>query len=356
MLIFLEKENTVSLPKKFTVAAAALLTATLFAGCSSTASGGADAAATPKVAIGIGGQTLLTYLPTTLAEQLGYYEEEGLDVDLQDLQGGSKALTALLGGSVNVVSGYYEHTIQMQAKNQSITSFVQMGKSPAIALVVAPGSTSKIKSLDDLIGKSVGVTAPGSSTHTMLRFLLEEAGLNPDGVSVVAMGAGASAVAAMESGGVVAGVMLEPDVSVLAERTGAETVSLADLRSPAGVEEHYDTDMWPSSSFYAQSDWLAKNPETAQKLANVLTKTLAYIAEHTGAEIAAEMPETFSGGDLERYAALIEELKPQLTEDGRNSEAGAEAVLDTQRIANPEVGDAEIDLAATYTNEFVGGK
>jgi len=347
----------VSLPKKVTLAAAALLTATLFAGCSSTAaSGGADAAATPTVTIGIGGQTLLTYLPTTLAEQLGYYEEEGLDVELQDLQGGSKALTALLGGSVNVVSGYYEHTIQMQAKNQSITSFVQMGKSPAIALVVAPGSTEEITSLEDLMGKSVGVTAPGSSTHTMLRFLLEEAGLNPDGVSVVAMGAGSSAVAAMESGGVVAGVMLEPDVSVLAERTGAATVSLADLRSPAGVEEHYDTDMWPSSSFYAQSEWLAENPETAQKLANVLTKTLAYIADHSGAEIAADMPETFSGGDIERYAALIEELKPQLTEDGRNSEAGAEAVLDTQRVANPEVGDAEIDLAATYTNQFVGGE
>lgn len=346
-----------SLPKKFTLAAAALLTATLFAGCSSTtATGGADAAATPKVTIGIGGQTLLTYLPTTLAEQLGYYEEEGLDVELQDLQGGSKALTALLGGSVNVVSGYYEHTIQMQAKNQSITSFVQMGKSPAIALVVAPGSTSDITSLEDLIGESVGVTAPGSSSHTMLRFLLEEAGLNPDGVSVVAMGAGSSAVAAMESGVVVAGVMLEPDVSVLAERTGSDTVSLADLRSPAGVEEHYDTDMWPSSSFYSQSDWLTKNPETAQKLANVLTKTLAYIAEHSGAEIAAEMPETFSGGDLERYAALIEELKPQLTEDGRNSEAGAEAVLDTQRVANVEVGDAEIDLAATFTNKFVGGE
>lgn len=344
------------LPQRLTLVAAAVLTATLFAGCSSTASGGADAAAIPKVTIGIGGQTLLTYLPTTLADQLGYYEEEGLDVDLQDLQGGSKALTALLGGSVNVASGYYEHTIQMQAKKQSITSFVQMGKSPALALVVAPGSTTKITSLEDLMGQSVGVTAPGSSTHTMLRFLLEEAGLNPDGVSVVAMGAGASAVAAMESGGVVAGVMLEPDISVLAKRTDSTTVTLADLRSPAGVEEHYDTDMWPSSSFYSQSDWLKENPETAKKLANALTKTLAYIADHTGAEIAAEMPESFSGGDLERYAALIEQLKPQLTEDGRNSEAGAEAVLDTQRIANAEVGDAEITLSDTYTNEFVAGK
>jgi NitT/TauT family transport system substrate-binding protein len=58
-----------------------------------------------KVTIGVGGQTLLTYLPTTLAEELGYYEEQGLDVDLQDLQGGSKALTAMIGGSTEVTSG-----------------------------------------------------------------------------------------------------------------------------------------------------------------------------------------------------------------------------------------------------------
>lgn len=341
--------------KKFTALAASLVAVTLLAGCSAAGSGKPDAGVSPKVSIGIGGQTLLTYLPTTLAEELGYYEDEGLDVDLQDLQGGSKALTALMGGSVQISSGYYEHTIQMQAKNQDIKSFVQMGKSPGIALVVAPGQEGKITSIKDLKGKSVGVTAPGSSTDMLVRFLLAKEGMQPTDVSVVAMGAGSSAVAAMSTGQVVAGVMLEPDIDVLAEKTGSSTTTIADTRTPDGLKAVYGSDSWSSSAFYSKSDWLTANPETAQKLANAITKTLKYIAEHDGAEIAAHMPESFAGGDLERYAKLIDELKPQLTADGRNTVEGTEAALQTQRVANPEVGEKDIDLSQTFTNEFVGG-
>lgn len=123
---------------------------------SAAASGGSSA----KVTIGIGGQTLLTYLPTTLAQELGYYKDEGLNVELQDLQGGSKALTAMIGGSTNVTSGYYEHTIQMQAKNQPIKAFVDMGRSSGLVLLVAPKNEGKIKTIADLKGKNVGVTAP----------------------------------------------------------------------------------------------------------------------------------------------------------------------------------------------------
>lgn len=339
-----------------TALASSLLAVTMFTGCSAPAPSAAPDGSSPKVTIGIGGQTVLTYLPTTLAAQLGYYEEEGLDVELQDLQGGSKALTALVGGSVQIASGYYEHTIQMQAKRQNIKSFVQMGKSPALALVVAPGKTDEIKSLQDLKGKSVGVTAPGSSTHMLLLYLLEQEGMEATDVSVVAMGAGSSAIAAMESGDVVAGVMLEPDITVLAEKSGSPTRTLADTRTPEGVKDLYGTDTWSSSCFYAKTEWLEANPKTAQKLANAIKKALQYIADHDGTEIAAQMPEEFTGGDAERYAKLIEGLKPQLTTDGRNTEEGTEAVLDTQRVANPEVGEKKIDLSKTFTNEFVGGK
>ena len=348
---------SLSFTKKLTALACSLLAVTMFTACSGTAPNAASDGASPtKVAIGVGGQTLLTYLPTTLAAQLGYYEDEGLDVELQDLQGGSKALTALVGGSVEIASGYYEHTIQMQAKQQSIKSFVQMGKSPGLALVVAPGMTAEITSLEDLKGKTVGVTAPGSSTDMLIRYLLVQAGMQVTDVSVAGIGAGSSAVAAMQSGEIAAGVMLEPDITVLAEKTGSPTVTLADTRTPEGLKDVYGSETWSSSAFYAQTEWLEANPETAQKLANALTKTLQYIADHDGAEIAAEMPESFAGGDLDRYATLIEEMKAQFTTDGRNTEAGTEAVLETQRVANPEIGDTEIDLSTTYTNEFVGGE
>jgi NitT/TauT family transport system substrate-binding protein len=318
-------------------------------------SGGAAAGGdgSPKVTIGIGGQTLLTYLPTTLAQELGYYKEAGVNVELQDLQGGSKALTAMIGGSTNVTSGYYEHTIQMQAKNQQIKAFVDMGRSSGLALLVSPKNEGKIKTLADLKGKNVGVTSPGSSTDMFIKYLLAKNGMQKTDASVSAIGAGSSAVAAVEQGQVDAAVMLEPDVSVLTKRIGHDPVILEDVRSADGLKEVFETDAWPSSSLYAKTEWLDANKETAGKLAKAIKRTLEFIAGHSGEEIAAKMPAKFAGDDKALYAKVIEDLKVTLSKDGTFTEDGVQAVLKTQQVANPEVGNKDIKLAETYTNEFL---
>jgi NitT/TauT family transport system substrate-binding protein len=320
-------------------------------------SGGASGAGGggSKVIIGVGGQTLLTYMAATLAEQLGYYKEEGVDVELQDLQGGSKALTAMLGGSTHVTCGYYEHTIQMQAKNQSIKAFVDMGLSSGLALIVAPKNEGTIKSIGDLKGKNVGVTAPGSSTDMFVKYLLSKNGFQPTDAAVSAIGAGSSAVAAMQNNQVDAAVMLEPDISVLAKQLGKQLVILEDVRSVDGLKEVFGTESWPSACFYAKTDWLQQNEESGRKLARAIKRTLGYIADHTGQEIAEKMPEKFAGGDKAQYAKVIDDLKKTLSKDGKFTEDGVQAVLKTQRVANPEVGNKDIDLSKTYTNDYVAG-
>jgi NitT/TauT family transport system substrate-binding protein len=319
------------------------------AGAAAAAGGGSGS----KVIIGVGGQTLLTYLPTTLAQQLGYYKEEGLDVELQDLQGGSKALTAMIGGSTQVTSGYYEHTIQMQAKNQSIKAFVDMGLSSGLALVVAPKNEGSIKSVADLKGKNVGVTAPGSSTDMLVKYLLSKNGFQPTDAAVSAIGAGSSAVAAVQNNQVDAAVMLEPDISVLAKQLGKQPVILQDVRTIEGLKEVFGTDSWPSACLYAKTDWLQQNQDTGKKLARAIKRTLDYISQHSGQEIADKMPEKFAGGDKALYAKVIDDLKKTLSKDGKFTEDGVQAVLKTQRVANPEVGNKDIDLSKTYANDYV---
>lgn len=319
------------------------------AGASGAAGGGSGS----KVIIGVGGQTLLTYLPTTLAQQLGYYKEEGVDVELQDLQGGSKALTAMIGGSTQVTSGYYEHTIQMQAKNQSIEAFVDMGLSSGLALVVAPKNEGSIKGIADLKGKNVGVTAPGSSTDMFVKYLLSKNGLQPTDAAVSAIGAGSSAVAAVQNNQVDAAVMLEPDISVLAKRLGKAPVILQDVRNVDGLKAVFGTESWPSACLYAKTDWIEKNQDAVGKLAKAIRRTLEYIGEHSGQEIADKMPEKFAGGDKAQYAKVIDDLKKTLSKDGKFTDDGTQAVLKTQRVANPEIGDKAIDLSKTYTNDYV---
>ena len=144
-----------------------------------TLSSGLAVAAT-KITIAVGGGACLCYLPTVLAQQLGEFEEAGLAVELVDLKGGSDALRAVLGGSADVVSGYFDHCVNLAAKKQELQSFVVYDRYPGEVLVVSPAHTAEIKSIKDLAGKKVGVSAPGSSTDFFLKFLLKKNGVDPD--------------------------------------------------------------------------------------------------------------------------------------------------------------------------------
>ena len=84
---------------------------------------------------------------------------------------------------------------------------------------------------------------------------------------------------------------------------------LEDVRSADGLKEVFGTDAWPSSSLYAETEWLDANKETAGKLARAIKRTLEFIDGHSGEEIAAKMPENYAGGDKALYAKVIEDLE-----------------------------------------------
>src|ERR1044071_8908856 len=158
------------------------------------------AAMAQKVTIAVGGAGGLCYLPTMLAEQLGEYKKAGVAVELVDFKGGSQSLTAVLGGSADVVSGYFDHCVNLAAKNQALEAFVVYDRYPGLTLVVNPKQTGKINSVKDLKDKKVGVSAPGSSTDFFLKYLLSKNGVDPNSVAVVGIGLAATAIAAMEQG------------------------------------------------------------------------------------------------------------------------------------------------------------
>ena len=158
--------------------------------------GAATAQSKQKVSIAVGGAGCLCYLPTVLAKQLGEFDKAGLDIELINFKGGSDALKAVIGGSADVVSGYYDHCVNLAAKGQSLQSFVVYDRYPGMVLAVSP-ENKDIKSIKDLAGKAVGVSAPGSSTDFFLKYLLAKNGMDPTSASVVGIGLDATAVAAM---------------------------------------------------------------------------------------------------------------------------------------------------------------
>ncbi|ABE39343.1 extracellular solute-binding protein, family 3 [Rhodopseudomonas palustris BisB5] len=309
------------------------------------------AVAQSKVTIAIGGGACLCYLPTVLAKQLGEYDKAGLSVELVDLKGGSDALKAVLGGSADVVSGYFDHTVNLAAKKQEMQSFVVYDRYPGLVLAVSPGHTAEIKSIKDLAGKKVGVSAPGSSTDFFLKYLLKKNGVDPNNVSVIGVGLGATAVAAMQQGQIDAAVMLDPAVTIL-QSAHADLRILSDTRTEHDTREVFGGD-YPGGALYATVAWIKAHPKEAQGLTNAILNTLGWIHTHSADEIADRMPPNIVGKDRAQYVAALKNTIPMYSTTGLMDPKGADAVLAVFSVGSPEVAKANIDVTKTYTNAFV---
>jgi NitT/TauT family transport system substrate-binding protein len=309
------------------------------------------AAAATKITIAVGGGACLCYLPTVLAQQLGEFEKAGLAVELVDLKGGSDALRAVMGGSADVVSGYFDHCVNIAAKKQELQSFVVYDRYPGLVLVVSPNHTSEIKSIKDLAGKKVGVSAPGSSTDFFLTYLLKKNGVDPANVAVIGVGLGATSVAAMEQGQIEASVMLDPSVTVL-QGSHPDLRILSDTRTQKDTLDLFGGE-YPGGALYSTTAWISGHDKEVQALTNAILSTLAWIHSHSPEEVMAKMPPEMVGKNKELYLAALKNTIPMYSQTGRMDPKGADAVLTMFSESSPEVAKANVDVLKTYTNKFV---
>jgi NitT/TauT family transport system substrate-binding protein len=309
------------------------------------------ALAQSKVTLAIGGASCLCYLPTMLAKQLGEYEKAGVNVEMVEFKGGSEALKAVMGGSADVVSGYFDHCVNLAAKGQHLQSFVVYDRYPGFALVVSPKHSAEIKSIKDLANKKIGVSAPGSSTDFFLKYILKKNGVDPNSVGVIGVGLGASAIAAMEQGQVEAAIMLDPAVTILQNRDKNLKI-LSDTRSQKDTLAVFGGE-YPGGALYTKAEWIAAHPKEVQAMTNAIVSTLKWIHSHTPEEIADKMPAEYVGKDKALYIAALKNTLAMYSETGRMDPKGAEAVLAVFSQSSPEVAKANIDLSKTYTNTYV---
>jgi sulfonate transport system substrate-binding protein len=250
-----------------------------------------------------------------------------------------------------VVSGYYDHCVNLAAKNQPMQAFVVYDRYPGLVLVVSPKQTGKINSVKDLADKKVGVSAPGSSTHHFLNFLLKKAGVDKESVPIIGVGLEATAVVAMEQGTIDAAVMLDPAVTLLQGKY-KDLKILSDTRTAKDTLDVFGGE-YPGGALYTRADWIAKNEKTAQALATAIVNTLKWIHSHTPEEIMAKMPDDLIGPDKALYLAALKNTIPMYSTDGRMDSKGAQAVLAVFSQSVEAVAKANIDLSKTYTNKFV---
>jgi len=303
-----------------------------------------------EVHIAVGGQASFYYLPLTVAERLGYFKDEGITIKISDFAGGAVALRAVVGGSADVVSGAYEHTVSLQSKKQYYQAFVAQGRLPQIAFGVATAKAGSIRSFKDLKGLKVGVSAPGSSTHNLVKQLLAKGGLDPyKDVSIIGIGLGATAVNAVKSGQVDAISNTDPMITKLEQDNAIKVI--ADTRTVKGTEAVWGA-LLPAGVLHAAIEFVQKNPNTVQALANAIVRADKWIAKATATDVAKVVPEAYLLGDRALYLFSYDKVKEAISPDGLISDAGAKATVRALAAFDPNVKEKEIDLSRTYTNEF----
>jgi NitT/TauT family transport system substrate-binding protein len=303
----------------------------------------------PKVTIAVGGKNLIYYLPLTIAEQLGYFKEEGLDVTIVDFAGGAKALQAAVGGSADVVSGAFEHTINMQAKGQTFIEFALQGLAPQIVLGVSNKTMPDYKTVADLKGKKVGVTAPGSSTSVMVNFILAKAGLKPTDVSFVGVGAGSGAVAALRSGQIDAISNLDPVITLLQRANDIKVVS--DTRELAESERVFGGPM-PAACMYTSGSFMDKNPKTVQAIANAIVRADKWIQQVGPSDLVKTVPESYQLGDRAVYIDAFQRTRGALSPDGMVLAKAPQTSYNALVAIDDSLKSSKIDLSKVWTNEF----
>jgi NitT/TauT family transport system substrate-binding protein len=303
-----------------------------------------------QITLGVGGKTALYYLPLTIAERLGYFKEQGLDVTINDFRGGAQSLQALVGGSVDVVTGAYEHTIRMQAKGQDVRALIELGRFPGIVLGLRKDRAQAYKSPADLKGMKIGVSAPGSSTNFFVMYLMAKSGLKPTDASYIGVGIGPSVIAAIVKGEIDAVANLDPMMTKL-ELDGQIRV-VADSRTEEGTRAIFGGSN-PAAVLYAKQDFIARNPNTAQALVNAFYKTLKWLERATPEQVTATVPEEYWLGDKALYTASVKANKPVYSVTGIIPAAGMQSASDMLVAFDDELKSAKIDLARTFDDRFV---
>ena len=327
--------------------AAAVVASVVLVGCGSTSSPSAGSVQTVSLKIMVGGLNKQIYLPNMLAQRLGYFTEQHLNVTLIDEGTGQASEDEVVAGNVEAGSGAYVHPMVLNTQGKKIETICQFGIAPGEAEVV--DSSLNISSVKDLAGKTLGVTEVGSGTWVLTQAILGTAGVDPSSAHYLGVGAGDTFIAGIQQHKIAAGMTTFPTISRLVN-SGKGKI-LVSLLNPTDTRAALGGD-YPFIGVFAKNDWVNSNKDVTQRLVNAYVKTLKYIHSHTPDEIASQMPSAYFAGDK---AAYVADLKSQIDifgTDCRMPAGGPETVQKIQQQFVSSFKGKSANLRETYTNEF----
>lgn len=320
-------------------------------GASSAASSSAPNSTPVNLTLMVGGLNKIFYMPATLADRLGYFKQQGLNVKILDVPAGAgQVVDTLLTGQSQANVSFYDHAVAVGALGKHIESIAVLDNVPGEVLLVQKKYANSITSAKDLAGMKIGVTSIGGGGEWLARYIANRAGLKQSQITIVGVGEGSSAIAAMKAGRVQAEVQGDPGATEMVSQGIAKV--LLDMRTTSDTKKALGG-LYPGGDLYAQNSYVEAHPQTVQKIVNAFAETLRWIHSHTAAQIAAKMPADYAGGNPTLYAQAIKNSLPMFSTNGLMPSNGPQTVWDVFKAFDPKYKNATVNLSQTYTNQFV---
>jgi len=302
-----------------------------------------------RVILAVGGRAALQYLPLTLADRLGYFQAEGLDIEWLDVGSGARTQQALLEGAADVACGSFHGLIEQYASRQQPQSFCLLARAPQIAFGVSTRTMPAYRRLGDLKGRKIGIAAPGAGAELVASMVLASAGMTLRDVAWVATGSVGAALQAVRASQVDAMVHMEPVMTMLEQKGDVRIIS--DARSLKGTQDVFGG-MMPSTCLYAPATYLRAHADTVQALVNAVVHALKWLQTAGPSDLIKALPETYLFGDRGMYLASFGKMRESISLDGVVPEDGLKTALRALRRRDARFQPDKVDAERVYTNAF----
>ncbi len=303
----------------------------------------------PRLSIAVEGRATFAYLPLTIAERLGYFGAEGLEVEVLDVGGQLRPSHVGADGLADVVGGAFAHTIEWQPRGAVVRGFVLLGRTPQIALGVSTRTMAGFKSVADLRNRKIGLPASVPLASMLASLVLARGGLAMGDVHFQEFPSATAAATAMRAGQIDAIIATEPVLSMLESRN--ELRLIADTRTLKGTQEVFGGAM-PGASLFAAQEFLQRHPNTVQALVNGTVHALKWLQTAGPSDIIKVVPDPYLLGDRGLYLASFNKVREAFAVDGLISDEGVRTAIRAVGRTDNSFNAERIDPLRTYTNEF----
>jgi NitT/TauT family transport system substrate-binding protein len=287
------------------------------------------------------------FLSEMVAEGLGGFKDQGINLSVLNTPGGNEAAKALMSGEADFATLALDHVLKNRAQGADLVVVAFLTKNPALTMIVQPDLQGKVKSIKDLKGMKVGVSSLGGGTHLAVLSLMKQAGMNPTDIEFVAA---KDKLADMWGAKQISAAMhVDPQITDLVGANKAWI--LYDLRTDKDTLALYGTE-YPLGTLVTRQEVIQKDPELVQRMVNAILAANSYIKTHKPSEIAAKVPAEYKG-DSKLYEQMVEKNIEGLSLTGSVSQAGMETVLKELHGNKVIPADATVDINTSINMSFV---